>query len=68
MATGADKQARTESVAGTIVLSSTVRRLRLFPLQRDGSRGTAIPLESRDGTFTIVLPTDQQTHWFLLEE
>ena len=40
----------------------------LFPVQSDGSRGTAIPLELRDGTYTIILPTDKQTHWFVLDE
>jgi hypothetical protein len=68
LAIGPDKQARTEPVAGTIRLSSTVQRLRLFPLQSDGSRGTDIPLEPRDGTYIIILPTDKQTHWFVLEE
>ena len=68
MAIAADKQARTEPVAGTIALSSTAKRLRLVPLGSDGSRGTAIPLEAREGRYTIVLPTDKQTHWFLLEE
>jgi hypothetical protein len=67
MAIGPDKQARTQPVAGTIHLSSTVQQLRLFPLQSDGSRGPAIPLEPRAGTYTIVLPTDKQTHWFVLE-
>jgi hypothetical protein len=68
MAIGPDKQARTEPVAGTIRLSSISQRLRLFPLQSDGSRGTAIPLEPHDGTYIIILPTDKQTHWFVLEE
>ena len=68
MAIGADKQARTEPVAGTIALNSTVKGLRLVPLGSDGSRGNAIPLEARNGTYTILLPTDKQTHWFLLEE
>jgi hypothetical protein len=49
-------------------LNSTVNGLRLVPLRSDGSRGSAIPLESRDGTYTIVLPTDKQTHRFVLEE
>ncbi len=68
MAIGSDKHARTEPVAGTIALSCTVRGLRLVPLESDGSRGIGIPLEARAGTYTIVLPTDKQTHWFLLEE
>ncbi|MFC1596358.1 hypothetical protein ACFL5Q_00230 [Planctomycetota bacterium] len=68
MAIGTDKQARTEPVAGTIALSSTVKGLRLVPLKSDGSRSSAIPLKARDGTYTIVLPTDKQTHWFVLQE
>jgi hypothetical protein len=69
MAVGADKQARTEPVAGTITLTSTVKGLRLVPLAGDGSRLSAVPLEARGGTYTIVvLPTDKGTHWFVLEE
>lgn len=68
MATGADKRARTEPVAGTITLTSTVSGLRLVPLGSDGSRLSAIPLETRGGTYTIVLPTGRGTHWFVLEE
>ena len=68
MAIGADRKARTEPVSGTIALSSTVKRLRLIPLKSEGSRLSAIPLEPRGGTYTIVLPTDKGTHWFLLEE
>ena len=68
MAVGADKQARTEPVAGTITLTSTVKGLRLVPLKSDGSRLSAMVLEARDGTYTIVLPTDKGTHWFVLED
>ena len=55
-------------MAGTIALSSTVKGLRLVPLRSDGGRMSAIPLEARDGTYTIVLPTDKGTHWFMLQE
>ena len=68
MVTGADKQARTEPVAGTIIVTSTAKGLRLVPLASDGSRLAAIPLEARDGTYSIALPTDKGTHWFMLEE
>ena len=68
MTVGTDKKARTEPVAGTIALRSTVQGLRLVPLKNDGSRSTALPLEARSGTYTIVLPTDQGTHWFVLEK
>ncbi len=68
MAVGGDKQARTEPVAGTIALRSAVQGLRLVPLGSDGSRSNAIPLEARNGTYTIVLPTDRGTHWFMLEK
>ena len=68
MAIGPDKQPRTEPVASTTRLSSTAQRLRLLPLQSDGNRGTAVPLEPGDGTYTIVPPTDKQTRWFVLEE
>jgi hypothetical protein len=68
MSIGADKQARTEPVAGTIALVSTVQGLRLFPLKSDGSRLSAIPLATTGGKYTIVLPTDKGTHWFVLEE
>jgi len=27
---------------------------------------SAIPLEARGGTYTVVLPTDKGTHWFVL--
>jgi len=60
MAVGPDKQARTEPVAGTITLNSTVKGLRVVTLASDCSRGTAISLTAHDGTYTIVLPTDRQ--------
>ena len=48
MATGADKQAQTEPVAGTIFLSSTVQRLRLpFTKTRlSGRRVSQVPVGS----------------------
>jgi hypothetical protein len=68
MTVGPDRKARTEPVAGTIVLQSTVKGHRLIPLKSDGTRMSPIPLETRGGKCSVVLPTDKQTHWFLLEE
>ena len=67
MAIGADKQARTEPVAGTIILASMVKGLRLVPLKSDGSKLAPITLEVQGGRYTIVLPTDKGTHWFVVE-
>ena len=54
-------------MAGTITLTSTVKGLKLVPLKSDGAKMEAIPLESKDGTYTIALPTDKGTHWFMLQ-
>ena len=67
MAIGPDKQARTEPVAGTIALTSTVKGLRLVPLKSDGSKMDAIAPEPKQGSYVIDLPTDKGTHWFVLE-
>jgi hypothetical protein len=68
MAVGADNQVRTEPVAGTITLRSAVAGLHLTPLAGDGHRLGPVPLASHDSRYTIVLPTDKGTHWFVLEE
>jgi hypothetical protein len=67
MAFNKDRQFLSEPVAGTVTLTSMVKGLKLVPLKGDGARMDAIPLESRDGTYTIPLPTDKGTHWFMLE-
>jgi hypothetical protein len=67
MAIGPDKQARTEPVAGTLAFTSTVKGLRLVPLKSDGSKMDPITLEAQGGVYTIVLPADKGTHWFVLE-
>ena len=67
MAFNKDRQFLSEPVSGTVTLTSTVKGLKLVPLKGDGARMDAIPLESRDGTYTIPLPTDKATHWFMLE-
>ena len=67
MSIGADKQSRTEPVAGTITLASTVKGLRLIPLKSDGGKMNPIELTAQSGIYTIILPTDKGTHWFVLE-
>jgi len=67
MVVGPDQQARTEPVAGTLALASMVKDMRLFPLKSDGSRMDPVTLEVRGSVYTIVLPTDKGTHWFILE-
>ena len=67
MAVGPDRRARTEPVAGTIALTSTVKGLRLVPLKSDGGKMGAIVLAPKEGTYVIDLPTDKGTHWFALE-
>jgi hypothetical protein len=63
----AGHQVRTEPVAGTIRLRSAVEGLRLVPLKSDGVKMPSVPLTIRDGAYTIALPTDMGTHWFVLE-
>jgi hypothetical protein len=67
MAIGPDKQARTEPVTGTITLISSVKDFRLVPLKSDGSKMDPIKLEAQNGVYSIALPTDKGTHWFVLE-
>ena len=67
MSLNKDRQFLSEPVAGTITLASEVHGLRLVPLRSDGSTMEPIALESKGGTYSIALPTDKGTHWFLLE-
>ena len=67
MVVGPERQARTEPVAGTIALTSTIKGLRLVPLTSDGGKMDAIALEPKNGAYIIDLPTDKGTHWFALE-
>ncbi len=61
-----NKDFLSEPVAGTITLTSTVKGLALHPLKGDGTVMPAIPLKDADGTYTIPLPTDKHTLWFVL--
>jgi len=67
MSLNKDRQFLSEPVAGTITLASEVHGLRLVPLRSDGSTMEPIALESKGGAYSIALPTDKGTHWFLLE-
>ncbi len=67
MSLNKDRQFLSEPVAGTITLASEAKGLRLVPLKSDGSTMEPIALRSKGGAYSIALPTDKGTHWFLLE-
>jgi hypothetical protein len=53
-----------EPVAGTLTLKSSVKGLTLFPLK--GADIPPQPLKAGADGYTITLPTNAKTHWFLL--
>jgi hypothetical protein len=63
---GRDGAYLSEPVAGTLVVKSGVAGLKLVPLAPDGSPQEAVALKPEQGAYTVALPTDRGTHWFLL--
>ncbi len=60
------KEFLSEPVSGTVTLTSAVKGLALHPLKGDGTVMPGIPLRQKDGAYTIALPTDKDTLWFVL--
>lgn len=56
-----------EPVFGEVLLKREGGSLKLIPLNADGSRQAAVTLTGSQGRFKIAIPTDKNTHWFLLE-
>ncbi|MFO7958713.1 MAG: cellulase family glycosylhydrolase [Candidatus Brocadiia bacterium] len=55
-----------EPVKGTLTVRAA-EGLQLVPLAGDGTELEPVPLERSGGAYTIELPPQRGTHWFLLE-
>jgi hypothetical protein len=55
-----------EPVAGTLTIEAR-EGLQLIPLLGDGTELGAIEAQRRGGAYTIELPAERGTHWFLLK-
>ena len=56
-----------EPIAGKLKLKNSGNEMTLIPLNGDGSEQEGISYKKNaKGVFTVVLPTDKKTHWFLL--
>ena len=55
-----------EPVAGTLTIEAR-EGLQLIPLDGDGTELPTIDVERRGGSYTIELPAERGTHWFLLK-
>ncbi len=58
---------RSEPVRGTLGIAAP-EDLRLIPLAGDGTQLAALPAKYVDGKYTVNLPAERGTHWFLLTE
>jgi len=61
-----NKPMMSEPVTGDIDIRAP-GGLRLYALAADGTKGGPLPVEYPDGTYHLVLPLPQGTHWFMLE-
>jgi hypothetical protein len=57
----------TEPVQARLELQSSLNGLRLVPLKPDGSAMPAVKLSASSGRWTVDLPGNARTHWFLIE-
>ncbi|MBI5723456.1 MAG: cellulase family glycosylhydrolase [Planctomycetes bacterium] len=56
-----------EPVKGSLTIKSANAGLKLVPLGGDGAELEAVPAEYKDGAYTVKLPAERGTHWFLLK-
>ncbi|MHC4177915.1 MAG: glycoside hydrolase 5 family protein [Planctomycetota bacterium] len=58
---------RSEPVEGTLAVRAP-EGLKLVPLAGDGTRLPALQADYIDGRYTVTLPAERGTHWYLLTE
>lgn len=56
-----------EPVRGTLTLRSQVEGLKLVPLGPDGQELPAVALSRQGDRYTLKLPPERGTHWFILK-
>jgi len=62
------QEAVSEPIAGKFKLRNSGNKMTLVPLNGDGTEQAGIvQTKSKSGFFTVTLPTDKKTHWFLLK-
>jgi hypothetical protein len=59
---------KSEPIAGKLTLRSQAPSLILVPLNADGTEQAAIEMPRNIEGYTITLPEDRGTHWFLIRE